>query len=113
VPVVHIFCSQQGSKIRNLCILLLAIMKKQQIHKKEREKSFALPRRNAWMLVGTMVVIALGFVLMAGGGSKDPDVSAGETLFSFRRMVVAPILVCGGFVYGVYAIMRIRKRERQ
>ncbi|MFA7200387.1 MAG: DUF3098 domain-containing protein [Bacteroidales bacterium] len=86
-------------------------MKKQQIHKKEREKSFALPRRNAWMLVGTMVVIALGFVLMAGGGSKDPDVFAGETLFSFRRMVVAPILICGGFVYGVYAIMRIRKEK--
>ncbi|MDR0509879.1 MAG: DUF3098 domain-containing protein [Rikenellaceae bacterium] len=56
------------------------------------------------MLVG-FAVIVLGFVLMIGGGSKSPD-EFNEAMFSFRRITLAPILVIGGFVFEIYAIMK-------
>ena len=87
------------------------IMKKHKMHKKETEEKLALPKRNVWMLAAALAVRVVGFVLMAGGGSQDPEIFTGQALFNFRRMVVAPILVCGGFVYGVVAIMRIKKKK--
>ena len=47
----------------------------------------------------------LGFVLMAGGGSDSPD-EFNYAMFSWRRITLAPILVIGGFVIEIYAIMR-------
>ena len=78
---------------------------------KETEEKFALPPKNVYLLIIGLVVIALGFVLMAGGGSRDPEIFSGENLFSFRRMVIAPVLVCGGFVFEIVAIMRIKKAK--
>lgn len=88
-------------------------MKKQNKHKQEIEEKFALPHRNVVLLMATVLVIVLGFALMAGGGSKDPELFAGETLFNFRRMVLAPILVCGGFVFAIVAISAYKKTKRQ
>ena len=48
------------------------------------------------MLIG-FAVIVLGFILMSGGGSDDPNVF-NEDMFSFRRITLAPLLVLGGFV---------------
>ena len=45
------------------------------------------------------------FVLMAGGGSDSPD-EFNYAMFSWRRITLAPILVIGGFVIEIYAIMR-------
>lgn len=55
------------------------------------------------MWVG-LACIALGFVLMAGGGSDDPDVFNPE-IFSSRRIRLAPALVLVGFVIEVIAIL--------
>ncbi len=48
--------------------------------------------------------IALGFILMAGGGSDDPEVFNPE-IFSFRRIRLAPTIVLIGFAMQVYAIL--------
>jgi len=56
-----------------------------------------------WMLIG-LGVILIGFVLMAGGGSKDPNVFNPE-IFSFRRIRLAPFLVLTGFAIEIYAIL--------
>ena len=61
------------------------------------------------MLIG-LGVIVLGFVLMAGGGSDDPNVF-NEDMFSFRRITLAPILVLAGFAFEIYAIMKKTKKE--
>ncbi len=61
------------------------------------------------MLIG-LGVIVLGFVLMAGGGSDDPNVF-NEDMFSFRRITLAPILVLAGFAFEIYAIMKKPKKE--
>lgn len=55
------------------------------------------------MWVG-LACIALGFVLMTGGGSDDPNVFNPE-IFSFRRIRLAPALVLIGFVIEVIAIL--------
>ncbi|HHV02596.1 MAG: DUF3098 domain-containing protein [Bacteroidales bacterium] len=86
-------------------------MKKTNKNEKETEGKFALPVRNVYFLIAGLVVIILGFVLMDGGGSGDPQTFTGETLFSFRRMIIAPLLVCGGFIFEIFAIMRIKKEK--
>lgn len=58
-----------------------------------------------WMLVG-LVVIAIGFILMAGGKSADPNVFRDQEVYSFTRITLAPILIIGGFIIEIVAIMR-------
>lgn len=57
------------------------------------------------MLVGLLVVI-IGFILMAGGKSEDPNVFLDEEIYSFRRRTLAPMLVLAGFVIEIIAIFR-------
>ncbi len=56
------------------------------------------------LLVGFLVII-LGFVLMAGGGSDSPE-EFNYAMFSWRRITLAPILVIAGFAFEIYAIMK-------
>ncbi len=53
-----------------------------------------------------LALIFLGFILMAGGKSADPNVFNGEELYSFRRITLAPILVLLGFAVEGYAILK-------
>lgn len=65
---------------------------------------FLFKKKNyLWMVVG-LVVIAVGFALMAGGGSDDPNVF-NEAIFSWRRIRLAPTLVLIGFGIEAYAIL--------
>jgi len=69
-------------------------------------KASVFTRQNyLWMLAG-LVVIVLGFLLMAGGGSDDPNVFKAEEIYSFRRITLAPILVLAGFAIEIAAIFR-------
>lgn len=63
------------------------------------------------MLIGAAVII-IGFVLMSGGGSDDPNVFNYD-MFSFRRITLAPIIVLGGFAFEIYAIMKRPKDKKQ
>ena len=56
------------------------------------------------MIIG-FVVIALGFILMVGGGSNDPNIFNPE-IFNFRRIRLAPALVLIGFGIEIAAILR-------
>lgn len=55
------------------------------------------------MIVG-VVVILVGFMLMMGGGSDDPNVF-NEEIYNFRRIRLAPTIVLIGLAIEVYAIM--------
>ena len=61
-----------------------------------------------WILSGIGLLI-LGYLLMSGGGSNDPNVFTGDELFSFRRITLAPIVVLGG--YAVILIGILKKAE--
>lgn len=56
------------------------------------------------LLIG-IGVIALGFILMSGGGSDDPNVF-NEDVFSFRRIRLAPTVVLIGFGITIYSIFK-------
>ena len=59
------------------------------------------------LLIG-IGVIALGFILMSGGGSNDPNVF-NEDVFSFRRIRLAPTTVLIGFGITIYSIFKKTK----
>ena len=62
------------------------------------------------MFIG-LAVIALGYILMIGGGSDDPNVFNPE-IFASRRIVVAPTLILIGFAIEAYAIMYREKSAK-
>jgi membrane-bound ClpP family serine protease len=69
------------------------------------ENKFALGKQNYKLLLIGFAIIVVGFLLMIGGGSKDPNVFSNE-IFSFRRITLAPMIVLFGFVFEIYAIMK-------
>ena len=75
--------------------------------KKRKEaikQNFVFEKRNyIWMFIG-LAFIALGFVLMSGGGSNDPNVFS-DAIFNTQRIRIAPTLVLIGFGIQVYAIL--------
>ncbi len=75
------------------------------------EQGFALPRKNVLYILAGFVVMLLGYALMAGGGSDDPDVF-NEEMFSFRRIVLAPVVIIIGMVVEIWAIMHIGKARK-
>ena len=46
-----------------------------------------------------------GYVLLVGGGVKDPEVF-NYSMFDFRRLVAAPVVIVAGIVVTVVAIIR-------
>jgi hypothetical protein len=69
------------------------------------KKEFIFSSANYKLMLAGFVVIALGFILMAGGGSDDPNVFNPE-IFNFRRIRLAPALVLIGFGIEIAAILR-------
>lgn len=68
------------------------------------KKDFVFHRKNYVVMFIGLAVIALGFILMTGGGSDDPEVFNPE-IYSFRRIRLAPTLVLIGFAIEIYAIL--------
>ena len=69
----------------------------------EKKKLLFGKRNYKFMLIG-IFFIALGFILMSGGGSEDSNIFY-EEIYSFRRIRLAPMLVILGFIIEVYAIL--------
>jgi len=72
----------------------------------ENKNGFLFESINYKILLVGLGVIALGFILMSGGGSDDPKVFNEEALFSFRRIRLAPTLVLIGFGITIYSIFK-------
>jgi hypothetical protein len=78
------------------------------INKKESEAKidFAFGKINYILMVVGVVIIFIGYLLMMGGKSEDPNVFNANEIFSFRRVTLAPIVVLLGFAFEIYAIMK-------
>ena len=63
-------------------------------------------KENYILMAAGLVVLALGFFLMAGGKSEDPNVFNPEEVYSTTRITIAPLLIIAGFIIEVVAIMR-------
>lgn len=58
-----------------------------------------------WMIIGGMIVI-LGMILMSGGRSQDPNSFDPKVVYSTVRVTIAPILIIGGLLVELFAILR-------
>lgn len=75
-------------------------------HTKEHVGNTLFTKENyKWMLIG-LVVLAIGFFLMAGGKSSNPDVFQDKDVYSTTRITIAPILIIGGLIIEIFAIMK-------
>ena len=77
--------------------------------KNNEKPDFLFEKVNYKILLIGIAVIALGFILMSGGVSKDPAVFS-EEIFSFRRIRIAPTAVLIGFGIIIYAILKNAKQ---
>ena len=71
---------------------------------KNSKKTFVFQRKNYIFMIIGLLFIALGFILMSGGASDDPNVFNPE-IYNFRRIRLAPTLVLIGFAVQVFAIL--------
>ncbi len=86
-------------------------MGEQKRKEQAKNQSFIFERKNyKFMLIGA-AFIALGFILMAGGGSDDPNVFNPE-IYNWRRIRLAPAFVLIGFGFEVYAILLNPNKEK-
>jgi len=67
--------------------------------------NFSLPEKSVKLILAGLVVMVIGYILMMGGGSLDPDVF-NPAMFDFRRLVISPLLVIAGIVLIIVAIMK-------
>jgi len=75
----------------------------------KNEKEFLFGKRSYQVMGVGLALIVLGFVLMAGGGSDDPNVF-NPAIFSPLRIRVAPTLVLSGFAVLIVAILATKKK---
>jgi len=69
-----------------------------------------LGKQNYILMGAGVLLIILGFIFLAGGGSDDPNVFNYE-MFNTRRLVVAPLFILGGLTVEFVAIMRKPKKS--
>ena len=71
-----------------------------------KEKQELFDKQNyLFMLIG-LIVLAVGFFLMAGGKSADPKVFDAKEVYSTTRITIAPIMIIAGFIIEIFAIMK-------
>lgn len=87
-------------------------MKKSENKTLNQEKNGILvfDKMNYKLLLIGLGLILVGFALMIGGNSDNPDIFS-EDIFSFRRLTLAPVLVMAGFAVEIFAILKKPKAE--
>jgi hypothetical protein len=75
----------------------------------EQKSEFLFDKINYKILLIGIAVIAVGFILMSGGGSDDPKVF-NDAIFNFRRIRLAPTVVLIGFGITIYSIFKSPKK---
>lgn len=89
------------------------ITAKKTVEPAKKTANFALTKENYKLIAIGFGVMVLGYILMIGGGSDDPNIFREDALFSFQRITLAPILIVGGFLFEIYAIMKLPKEQKQ
>lgn len=84
---------------------------KQNTKEAKQASEFAFRKENYILLLLGLAIIAIGFLLMIGGKSEDPQVF-NESIFNFQRLTLAPILILAGYIIEIYAIMKKPKESK-
>jgi hypothetical protein len=81
-----------------------------QIDKVVAESNPVFAKDNYKIMIAGLVITVIGFLLMMGGNSDDPNHFKPEEVYSFRRITLAPIVIVLGLMVEVFAIMRKPKK---
>ena len=87
-------------------------MGKNQKNAKKPTGEFVFQKRNYMFMFIGLAFIAIGFILMSGGGSDDPNVFNPD-IYNFTRIRLAPTLVLIGLGIEVYAILLNPHKKRK
>jgi uncharacterized membrane protein len=80
--------------------------------KEKKSQKMPFTREKYILLLAGLLIVIIGFVLMIGGSTSNPDVFD-AAIYSFRRISLAPILIILGFIIVIYAIMKKTKKKDQ
>ncbi len=72
---------------------------------------FSIPEKNVFIILAGLAIMILGYILMTGGGSGNPEEFSYE-IFSTRRLTVAPLLILIGFITEIFGIMHRPKNKK-
>ena len=78
--------------------------------KRKHKNNFIFKKRNYKIMIFGLIIIAVGFILMSGGGSENPNVFSSD-IYNFRRIRLAPTLVLLGLGIQIYAILSTTDKE--
>ena len=73
---------------------------------------FAFQKINYILMGAGLLILAIGYILLSGGGSDDPN-TFNYAMFDKQRLFVAPILIVLGFVVEIVAIMYKGKEKSE
>lgn len=76
------------------------------------DKKMPMTKKSVRLLLAGLIVMVAGYALLAGGGVKDPDVF-NYSMFDFRRLVAAPVVIVAGIVVTVVSIIRKPKEGEE
>lgn len=79
--------------------------------KKIKDK-MPMDKKGLYVMLAGLGLMVLGYILMSGGGVTDPQVFNYD-MFSFRRIVLAPLLLIAGIVTIVVSIIRLPKEKKK
>lgn len=77
--------------------------------KEIRKTGFAFGKENYRIFLIGIVIVVIGYLLMIGGGSDNPNEFNADEIFSFRRITLSPIVILIGFVTVLFGIMKKSK----
>ncbi len=78
----------------------------------ENKDKMALGAKELKLLLAGLLVMVAGYILMMGGGSKDPQVF-NYAMFDFRRLVAAPVVILAGIAVEIIAIVGACKGNKR
>ncbi len=84
---------------------------KKTVKNNDEEKGFVFQKVNYILIAAGFFTIIIGFFLLAGGKSNDPNVF-NEDIFNFRRITLAPIVIAIGFILEIIAILYRPKSKK-
>ena len=84
---------------------------KPDVKKGKEQLTFVFSRENYKIMFIGLGLLALGFLLMIGGGS-DTITRFEPGIFDFQRITLAPILILAGYGVEIYAIMKLPKEKK-
>ena len=73
-----------------------------------KRKDFLFNKKRYRLLIVSLLVIGIGFLLMSGGASDNPEIFSDE-IYTFRRIRLAPLIVIIGFTLCIITILKKSK----